>query len=246
VVIVGDSFAGEWIPALNLLGKEDDFEVIAFARADCNIASAVVQSFSGSVDPQCAPFRAQVIGAINTMKPQPSLVVISEARYWQWPDGSMITDAQWASAVQTTLAAIRTSQKVVLFGEPVASNAPAPCLSAHLTTATACADPVSKVVFTATEDGVPGIVAGGAYPVGATVLLCGATCPMIADDTLVHSDQSHVSQEFAALASGALGELLGCGAYSSVSDPVTTRLLGPRNASKKASCARLRQSVGWP
>lgn len=246
MVIVGDSFAGEWVPALNRLGKEDNFEVVAYARPDCNIASAVVRAFSGSVDPQCASFRAQAIRAINTMNPQPSLVVISEARYLTWPDGKSITDRQWARAIRTTLARIRTTQKEVLFGEPLATREPAQCLAAHLTTATACADRVSKVVFSASKFGVPGIVAGGAYPVGATVLMCGATCPLIADDTLVHSDPEHVNQDFSALVSGALGELLGCGAYSNVSDVVTTRLLGPENAAKKASCVRLLHRAGWP
>jgi hypothetical protein len=246
VVIVGDSFAGEWIPALSLLGEEDNFEVDAYERADCNVASAVVRGFAGSVDPLCAPFRAQEISDINAMKPQPSLVVISEARYWTWPDGKSITDPQWARAIRTTLASIRTTQKEVLFGEPLASTVPAECLAAHLTTATACADPVSKVVYSATQFGEPGIVKGRAYPVGATVLMCGTTCPLIADDTLVHSDASHVNRDFSALVSGAFGELLGCGAYSGVSDVVTTRLLGSPNAVKKASCARLMQGAGWP
>jgi SGNH domain (fused to AT3 domains) len=246
MVIVGDSFAGEWLPALNLLGKEDDFGVVSYARAGCNIASAVVRAFSGSVDPQCATFRAQVIRAINTMRPQPSLVVISEARYWTWPDGKEVTDPQWARAIRTTLASLRTTHKEVLFGEALASNVPAECLAAHLTTATACADPVRKDVYSAAQFGVPGIVAGGAYPVGATVLMCGTTCPLIADDTLVHSDPSHVNRDFSALVAGALGALLGCGTYSSVSDVVTTRLLGAPNAAKKASCARLLQGAGWP
>jgi hypothetical protein len=246
VVIVGDSFAGEWIPALNLLGKEHNFEVVAYARPDCNIASAVVRAFSGSVDPQCAPFRAQAISAINTMQPQPSLVVISEARYLTWPDGRSVTDPQWARAIHTTLVSIRTTQKEVLFGEALASHIPADCLAAHLSTATACADPVSKDVFSATQFGVPGIVAGGAYPVGMTVLMCGTTCPLIADDTLIHSNASHVNQDFSVLVAGALGELLGCGSYSSVSDVVTTRLLGTPNTAKKASCARLLQGAGWP
>jgi hypothetical protein len=246
VVIVGDSFAGEWIPALSRLGKEYNFEVDAYERPDCNIASAVVRGFSGSVDPLCAPFRAQEISDINAMKPQPSLVVISEARYWTWPDGRSITDLQWARAIRTTLASIRSTQKEVLFGEPLASYVPAACLAAHLTTATACADPVRKDVFSAVQFGVPGIVAGRSYPVGATVLMCGTTCPLIADDTLVHSDASHVNQDYSALVAGALGELLGCGAYSSVSDVVTTRLLGTPTAAKRASCARLLQSAGWP
>lgn len=246
LVIAGDSFAGEWIPALDVLGMEDNFEVVAYALPDCNIASAVVRAFSGSVDPQCAPFRAQVISAINAMEPQPSLVVISEARYLTWPDGKPITNPQWAQAIRRTLASIRTSQKEVLFGEPLATHVPAQCLSAHLTTATACADPVSKDVDSATRFGVPGMAAGGAYPVGATVLMCGATCPLIAEDTLIHSDPEHVNQVFSALVSGALGELLGCGADSSVSDPVTNRLLGPPSAAKKASCARLLHRSGWP
>lgn len=245
MVIVGDSFAGEWVPALNLLGKKDNFEVVVYARPDCNIASAVVRAFSGSVDPRCAPFRAQAISAINTMKPQPSLVVISEARYWTWPNGRRVTDLQWARAIRTTLARIRTAQKEVLFGEALASHAPAQCLAANPTTATACADPVGKDAYSAAQFGVPGIVAG-ACPVGATVLMCGTTCPLIADDTLIHSDSSHVDQDFSALVSGALGELLGCGAFSSVSDVVTTRLLGTSNAAKKASCARLLQGAGWP
>ena len=90
------------------------------------------------------------------------------------------------------------------------------------------------------------MVAGAAYPAGVTVLMCGTTCPMIADHTLVHSDQFHVNKDFSTLASGALGELLGCGAFSGVADAVTTRLLGAPTATKKASCARLLRSAGWP
>ena len=244
LVVAGDSWAEEWIPALNQLGVQKHFRVVAYMRDGCNMATGTFYDTTAKgVDTQCAPFRTAAITAINSMSPKPAMVIISEARYWYNPDQSWASDAEWASAVKTTVAAIHSAKVAVTFGEALSAPGPAQCLSINLTNVAACNTPLSAQK-SATDFGVAGIKAAHALPIGLRIFMCGSTCPDIVATTLIHSDAYHVSTAFSTYATAALGQILGCGASLGYSNAVTLALRGPTSSAQHSACTHYLASNG--
>ena len=182
---------------------------------------------------------------MNKLNPQPSLVILSEARYELWPNGSSVTNAQWASAIALTLHDIRSSQKSVMIGDPEWRMSPTSCLGVHPSNVAKCALPVAKVL-TPTQAGYDGVVAGGAYALGVTLLMCAATCPAISSDSFTHADQWHITEKYSAESADALGALIGCGFYDGLTNVIVKDLLAAPSAAKKAACDQYIGARGWP
>jgi hypothetical protein len=213
VVIYGDSFALQWVPALNELGVTDHFKVLAFVRIGCPFADKAVLDYQGSIDSGCLTFRSNVVAAINSMRPAPQLVVMAEDVYRTTPSGSSISTKQWASAVQKTLTQLagRRFPIGVIIGTPAAKLVPNACLAAHSSDVQACNTPIN-IAFNRSADSriASAIKSAHSYLVDVSMLLCGNTCPDILHNTLVHSDRWHLSDAYVLSLGRSFGSLVGC------------------------------------
>ncbi len=222
LVVLGDSHAIQWIPALDVLGKKYKFKVVVFARVGCQFANIALLDFRGALDTGCATFRTKAISKINHMAPAPSLILFVELEQYKLktPSGHTVGAKEFAQAEGKTIAAVHVhaSQKVVMLGDPFPSTNPSVCLSIHLLKASACntSPPGSKY-------GVGGkfnayryladaraAIANGAQVMWTEHLFCNSTCPDISANILVHADWEHISAKFATHVSYAFGELVGC------------------------------------
>ena len=129
VVLYGDSFALQWVPALSVLGRAFHFKVLVYVRIGCPFAAKPVLDYEGSLDAGCLPFRSNVVRAINSMKPAPQLVLMAEDLYRFAPDGTTMTSTQMAAAVATTLKQLagRRFPIGVILGFPAAKRFAARC-----------------------------------------------------------------------------------------------------------------------
>lgn len=232
VVLYGDSYALEWIPALAQLGTAHHFKVIAYIRYGCPFADVAITDWLGSEDRGCLPFRANVVSAINALRPAPLAVLVSEqyrpvGLHGVWGSISVST---WVKAVQTTVRQIHVDAPVIeVMGVPSASADPPTCLSAHPHAIQVCSTSATAAYAADASKEDPTITTGlhqvHAYALNVSLLMCDGTCPDTADNDLVHSDNWHVSARFASSESVPIGSLLGC-----VGEQLTAPLLAASGA----------------
>ena len=213
VVLYGDSFALQWTPALAALGTADHFKVLVYARLGCPFANIAIESYTGSVDKGCAPFRSNALKAIRALSPKPLLVVLAEEFDRTAPGGKWgsISIGAYASAMSATLSKLPHLTVAVLQGVPAASSDPSTCLAAHPADVTACSDaPAVAYNLPADKAFAATVKSARDSTVNVSMLLCGARCPDVIDGMLVHSDEWHFDKTYVAALAPALGSLLGC------------------------------------
>lgn len=254
VVLDGDSFSEELIPALDLLGKQDHFKLLVFARLGCPFADIPIEDWEGSLDSGCLPFEANAIKAINAMTPQPSLVLLAQEYENQAPGegyGS-ISLSQWTKATSEALGKFKIPQVPigVILGFPEAAETPDQCLSVHESDIDQCSTPDS----TALRDSVDlatatAVEEAHAQVVDVSALFCGNNCPDVVHGDFVFSNQWHLNQAYVESIATAFGSLVGCiGARTTIRNPSSLALLGellPNQKSQtvRAACA---QAVSSP
>lgn len=247
VVLYGDSFSFEWVPAFNALGIKYHFKVLLFSRGGCPFADVKIIDWKGSVDSGCLPFRRHVVGAINAMRPAPSLVVLSEATELNSPEG-WLSAVQWTNGIKKTILQLdqATFPIDVIFGEAAASLPPNACLARFASSITKCSSRSSAALknylYPQTASAVSSVHAG---LVNTSSLFCfDEICPDVISNTLVHSDSRHIDQTFAALVTQGLASLVGCTVHQFNQLTATSRLLlqsllpNVNSASVKGACAK--------
>ena len=226
VVIYGDSFAEEWIPALAALGKIHHFKVLAFGRYSCPFANVAVQPSGGVVDTGCATFRHNVVDAINAMSPSPALVLLSEETDLIAPHGSWgsISMSQWTAGMQSTLRTLHETRFPigVILGTPTEKIYPSQCLSIHLTNVQACSEP-AKVAFAADaySSQIQAAAQANASPLNVSYLFCKQTCPSIIYGDSVYQGYGHITSSYVSYLTKSLGSVIGCSGMSDAQNTST-------------------------
>jgi hypothetical protein len=244
LVLYGDSFALQWVPALSELGVADHFKVLAFVRIGCPFADKAVLDYEGSLDPGCLTFRGNVVSAINAMRPAPQVVLAAEDIYRVAPNGSSISPKQLAAGIAQTLSqlAVHRFPVGVIVGIPAAREDPSQCLAAHGSDIQACNTALGEA-FDKQADGriISAIRGAHAFAVDVSMLLCGKSCPDVLHDTLVHSDRWHLSADYVQSLGRPFGSLVGCigkraPGRLAPAGGVLERLLAPTGRSITAAC----------
>jgi hypothetical protein len=213
MVLYGDSYAEQLIPAFDALGKADHFKVVVYIRLGCDFANVIDRDWLGTVDPGCATFRSNVISAINSMKPAPNLTLLAEAQFpvQQAPNGSTMSFASWATGIRSTLSQLQARPLGVLMGTPASWSTPNTCLSRYVTRVYVCATPL-KYAYSATrdKDDVAAIQASNAEVINLSSLFCGKACPNVINNQLVFANSDHIDKSYVATLTTAIGSLVGC------------------------------------
>ncbi|HUD69198.1 MAG TPA: SGNH hydrolase domain-containing protein [Acidimicrobiales bacterium] len=239
VVLYGDSFALQWVPALSELANADHFKLLVFVRIGCPFADKSVLDYLGSVDTGCLSFRANVVSAINALRPYPQVVLAAEDFYRTAPDGASISSRQWAAAAARTLhqLAVHRFPVGVILGLPAAKMDPSQCLAAHASDIQACDTPIRNAFARPADMRLSSAVRGAhAFIVNVSMLICGNSCPDVLHNTLVHSDRWHLSAAYVQSLARSFGSLVGC-----IGKRVS-RGLAPTGG----VLSRLLAPVGWP
>ncbi|MEU1971005.1 acyltransferase family protein [Microbacterium sp. NPDC019599] len=206
IVLFGDSHAAHWFPAVEGFASTHGYAVEVRTKSSCPAAD-IESTREGAPYPACAEWRQTVIDAIEEQ--HPALVLIVNYADSALAPGVEDDAPTWDDALGRTLDAI-SAPVAVIADTPDMREDPAPCLSAHLADAEACAqprsialdDPARKAELWATaERGVPLL--------SFNDFLCDAeSCPPILGDTLVYRDSHHLTAAFSAELAGVLGERL--------------------------------------
>ncbi len=211
VVIMGDSHAQMWIPALNRIGVSLKLKVIVLFLARCPAASLAVwlSAYDASYT-LCSTTRTSWIAAINKM--HPLTVLLSDhtnAVYTAASSGTQLfTSAQWQAGEQTTITDLHPSRaKLAVLGDFVTFDlAPPQCLASYPTQVQKCDSPnpnPDRPNLEAAE--AAAAKAEKVLYVDPTKWLCTATaCSPVVGSYIVYYDAFHLTCTYAAYLSGVL------------------------------------------
>ncbi len=210
VLLLGDSHAQQWLPALQRLADERGWRLRAVTKSACPMVDATV--WNGPLKRayrECDAWRERALRLID--EEQPELVLIASADMYDVldgqgrllkdsPGGSSAAAAAWDAGLASYLARVAelAPHVVVLADTPRVGYSPAECLATE-STIEACDASRERMVddaYAARESRAA--AEAGADVVSATAWLCSDdACPLVRGPYLVYRDAHHLTATFA-------------------------------------------------
>ncbi|MBL8776411.1 MAG: acyltransferase [Acidimicrobiales bacterium] len=196
VVVLGDSHAAQWVPALDALGRREGVTVVPLTKAGCPAAAVTVHDGAlGRAFRECDEWRAAALDLAADLAPD-LVLVTNTSRYAVDAQGRAPAADEWRDGFSATLDTLAAAAPTVVLGDtPYPEGWVPDCLAEHLDRATDCVRARADL-----DDGGFGAVArsaaddAGAVYAPTTDLACGATwCPVIVGNQLVYRDDSHLT-----------------------------------------------------
>jgi peptidoglycan/LPS O-acetylase OafA/YrhL len=194
VVLMGDSHAGQWVPALSAVATAEHWKMDLFEKANCSpeIYSYPVSQVGGLYT-QCTTWRNDVFALVKQIRPD--YVVIAGLTRTVAKDGPQ--------GMEAAVAALRESGAQVIFLEdtPYPQEEVPDCLAQHANNIQACAlkvnDPYVQLNSRGRLNEITGAQTAGAKVIDPTPWFCTATvCPVVIDNIVVYIDNSHISATY--------------------------------------------------
>ena len=146
MVLYGDSYVEQWLPAFDALGKQYHFKESAYVRYGCPLRRGYRTRLSRLCRSRMCKVPAERNRGDKRDVPPPSLTLLAELQLniELAANGSTMSFKTWANGIRSTLKQLDVKPLGVLIGTPIANNNPGTCLSAHLTHIQVCATPTSE------------------------------------------------------------------------------------------------------
>jgi peptidoglycan/LPS O-acetylase OafA/YrhL len=214
VALIGDSNAAMWNPAMELSARRWHWRLETLAKAVCPVIEIpIILPTAGRPYTECEKWRTEIVDRLQAEHPR--LVVLSILRRYGggygWDTGFTSYDPAWIDAMTRLVRRLReTGANVLVLGPIPNPGAAVPdCLAAHLDGGGVCAPTRSAAVNQAgIAAEAAATAAGGGQYVDLSDLFCTADrCPVIVGNTLVYSDQNHVTNAYARVLAPVLGSL---------------------------------------
>ncbi|MBL8777224.1 MAG: acyltransferase family protein [Acidimicrobiales bacterium] len=225
VVLVGDSHAAQWQPALAALAEDAGVRLVVLTKSACPVADLTVDNrLLGRPYTECDTWRDDVVALVGELEPD-LVVVASSSRYdAPAPDGSGAeADAEdWTAALTRTLGAVAATAPTVFLGDTPypAGDVPA-CLAEHLSDAPACALDRGQLAFDLARVEAQAASDAGVPLVPTVDLVCGLQrCPVIVGRHLVYRDASHLATPYVERLAPQVGALLDAAAPRAGASPL--------------------------
>jgi len=205
MVVLGDSQAGEWMPAIDLIGRAGGFRVLPLIKLGCPPFDVPVVDGGGADFWQCTRFREWALDYIQDARPDMVLVGSEATSDRLRPSPGLDLVGTWAAGVGSMLERLSqlSPSVVVLADTPDLAFDPVDCLTDPDSRLDDCIGTPHDGLAEANE--VTRVVARqiGAGYVDTVGLLCvRGRCPLVVDRTMTFMDYAHVSAAWsAALAS---------------------------------------------
>lgn len=204
IIILGDSHAAHWMPALDLIGKAYSYEIIPVAKSACPFMDVNVYDFTFNKSyPECTEWRSNAISKIDELKP--SLIILSQS-YWYRDE-----DKPTESRPQYYAASIGRMLDKIPFPTLVFADTPESPLDIPTCLARNRAD-MSKCVFGRVDTNQRDLFLAEQrrLPIfDFTAALCpGPVCAPIIDGRIVYHDEGHLTTTMAKYLATPLGAAL--------------------------------------
>ncbi|TGS70636.1 acyltransferase [Mesorhizobium sp. M3A.F.Ca.ET.201.01.1.1] len=187
IVLVGDSHAAQWVPALDRIAKDHDFRLVSFTKSACPFSRVTIGK--DKPYPACAEWREKVL--VEIVKLKPYLVFTSQSNYGAVPQGEMIEGLRslWDRITRTgaRIVAIRNTPHVKFDPSDCLSVTPAKC-----STRRSEGTPSDVLVVAAKAENNSSVTA-----VDMIDAICGPDlCPAVVGNVIVWRDHHHLTATY--------------------------------------------------
>lgn len=187
IVVMGDSHAAQWVPAVDKIAKDRKWKLVTFTKAACPVTRVAILDDSKPYE-QCALWRERVLAAIAKLKPD--FVVTSQSNYTSIAQDAMIEGLR---SVWSELAG-EGARVVAIRNTPYSLFDPRNCLG---TDPGNCINPRSKVergdIYALAARSMTGVTV-----VDMNDTLCGKdSCPAVVGNIVVLRDNHHLTATYA-------------------------------------------------
>jgi hypothetical protein len=205
IVLLGDSHAGMWLPALEKLGLEQGWRVVPLIKFGCPAVDwPVWQASESQTNASCSEFHDWAVGQVAEL--DPDLVVLGSRAVLNFADedqtGPLDPDAApdaWESGMRGVLdeLAPHTEQVSLVLDTPTTPQPPADCLSATGATLGSCTTQMPADVTELNTRTRAAAAASGAQLIDMEPYVCAeGRCPMVVGSTAVYADDNHLSATY--------------------------------------------------
>jgi peptidoglycan/LPS O-acetylase OafA/YrhL len=198
MVIYGDSHAGMWFDALNIIAKDAHWRLVDLWKGYCPADSLPYRNppgwgRSGGVYAACDQWHRFAIHRINLLKPD-LLVISQEIGAYYIP----YTPQQWQRGFEVTLKQLKTSKAtvVVLGNIPLLPQNGPECLARHTADIQACSGSVRTFLTPYSQAEQAAAEMAGARYVNVTPWFCSTLCTAVIGRYDVYHDQYHVTATY--------------------------------------------------
>ncbi|WP_176480183.1 acyltransferase family protein [Mesorhizobium sp. WSM3859] len=187
IVVMGDSHAAQWVPAVDKIAKDRKWKLISFTKAACPVSRVTILDH-GKPYEQCALWREKVLAEIARLKPD--FVITSQSNYASVAQDAMIEGLR---SVWSELAG-EGVHVIAIRNTPFSLFDPRNCLG---TDPGKCVNPRGKVerenIFALAARSVTGVTV-----VDMNDALCGKdSCPAVVGNIVVLRDNHHLTATYA-------------------------------------------------
>jgi peptidoglycan/LPS O-acetylase OafA/YrhL len=195
VLILGDSQAANWLPALEGIARTEGWMLSSMTKSGCTPAAA--ETYVRQLNrwyTECPVWRESALAQVRDQSYDVVLVAGSSSYLDVSRTAERYPEAAWSEALATSLQQLRALSDVYYLHDTATflDDLPA-CLSANLRSADTCAGSVDVVVDTAYGDLERRVTdEAGVKSVSTLGIVCGTErCPTFVGNTLWYRDSNH-------------------------------------------------------
>jgi peptidoglycan/LPS O-acetylase OafA/YrhL len=206
LVLIGDSHARQWVPALDVLAKQYGYTAYYLIREGCPSSDVTPWMVHGGPSTDCEAFQDWAREQVAELKPD-VVVLGSEAnrRGFTSDDGKLVDDVptmatMYQDGMEREIDDLSPNAgRVIVVGDPPAVvEHPGRCLSERGATLKSCLskeDPESLTFINSLRQAA---AAEGVQFVETAAWFCAdGLCPSVVGDYIAHRDRTHISQSYA-------------------------------------------------
>jgi peptidoglycan/LPS O-acetylase OafA/YrhL len=208
IVLLGDSHALHWMPALDLIGKAYNYEIIPIAKVNCAFMDVKLYAYRlGHSYTSCTKWRANVVTKIAQLNP--ALVIVSQTWYREEGKPNEIRPQYYADAIGRMLDKI-PFPTLIFSDTPFGQNNIPTCLARNRSNVAKCV--VTKTAAYGERGHTRDLLLAQQrnLPVfDFTQALCpGTKCAPIIDGRVVYHDHHHLTTTMSKYLATPLGAAL--------------------------------------
>ncbi|MER7560527.1 acyltransferase family protein [Nocardioides sp. NPDC126508] len=207
VAVIGDSHAGMWLPALDLIAQREQVRLVAIIKHSCPTWDVAVSS-DKMPDAECDAFREWTMRSLARMRPD-TIIVGTRAGLASHPGDPRNLGEQWEAGVSSMVdrltdisSDVRVLADIPSRPDPVDCLASADRLEDCVTVAAGVETERNQLTRTAVEK-------ADARFVPMVDLMCTRRCPLVVGEAILYQDLNHVTASWAKRVVEDLAERLG-------------------------------------
>lgn len=181
IALYGDSHAAQWLPALDIIGRENGFKILSLTKSACPSAEVIKELSSQYQVADCQAFRDSSVERISKVKP--IAVIMTGMQPFTAPNSTVSSRNWWLTGEARAFARVKEFTKfpIYLTDTPLPMVDIPTCLSEM------------PLEGCDTSRPVPPEVASGLIAINPTPWLCDEKCSAVIDGIVVYRDKSHLS-----------------------------------------------------